>query len=80
MNADKHMNSPTQRSVGRALLSVSDKTGIVKLAGRLADFDLALEAGSAVMTGSFTKQYRFDGPVEIEARFEPFGTASATFT
>ncbi|MCZ6709256.1 MAG: bifunctional phosphoribosylaminoimidazolecarboxamide formyltransferase/IMP cyclohydrolase [Gammaproteobacteria bacterium] len=36
------MNSPTQRSVGRALLSVSDKTGIVELAGGLADLGVQL--------------------------------------
>ncbi|MFP6814389.1 MAG: bifunctional phosphoribosylaminoimidazolecarboxamide formyltransferase/IMP cyclohydrolase [Pseudomonadales bacterium] len=36
------MNSETQRTVGRALLSVSDKTGIVELAGRLAGLGVEL--------------------------------------
>ena len=69
-----------ETAYGVEIMESSPIASIVWLAGRLADFGLALEAGSAVMTGSFTKQYRFDGPVEIEARFEPFGTASATFT
>jgi|TARA_B100000959_G_scaffold270082_1_gene316524 2-oxo-hept-3-ene-1,7-dioate hydratase/2-keto-4-pentenoate hydratase len=46
----------------------------------LSEFDLALEAGMVVMTGSFTKQYRFENSIEIEARFDPFGSVTAKLT
>ena len=49
------------------------------LANKLAEFDLALEAGMRVMSGSFTKQYRIKQGDYIESRFTPFGGVSARF-
>ena len=69
-----------EKAYGVEILESSPIASIVWLTGRLARFGLELKAGSAVTTGPFTKQYRFEGPVEIEARFEPFGTVTATFT
>lgn len=69
-----------ETAYGVEVMESSPIASIVWLTEQLTRFDLALEAGSAVMTGSFTKQYRFDGPIEIEARFNPFGTVSAKFT
>jgi hypothetical protein len=31
------------------------------------------------MTGSFTRQYKLDRPMRVEARFTTFGSAIATF-
>ncbi|MCY4551199.1 MAG: fumarylacetoacetate hydrolase family protein [Defluviicoccus sp.] len=69
-----------ERALGVEVMESSPIASIVWLANQLASFNLALEAGSVVMTGSFTKQYRFDSPVDIEARFDPFGTVTAQFT
>jgi 2-keto-4-pentenoate hydratase len=49
------------------------------LANKLAQFDLALEAGMRVMSGSFTKQYPLAKGDTVESRFTPFGTVSARF-
>ena len=38
-----------------------------------------LEAGTRIMSGSFTKQFPIAQGDLIEARFEPFGTVSAEF-
>ena len=69
-----------EKAYGVEVMESSPITSLVWLAGKLSEFDLALEAGMSVMTGSFTIQYRFDGPTEIEARFDPFGTVKASFT
>jgi len=49
------------------------------LANKLAEFDLALEAGMRVMSGSFTRQYKVGRGDEVVAAFEPFGTVRARF-
>lgn len=64
---------------GTAVMESGALASIVWLANQLARFDRALEAGQAVMTGSFTRQYPIDRPMNIEARFTPFGSAIATF-
>ncbi|MDH3236291.1 MAG: hypothetical protein OEQ29_22445, partial [Alphaproteobacteria bacterium] len=64
---------------GSAVMESSAVASIVFLANKLAEFDRALEAGQAVMTGSFTKQYPIDRAMTAEARFTPFGSAIATF-
>lgn len=69
-----------EKAYGVEVMESSPLSSIVWLTEGLARFGHVLTAGSVVMTGSFTKQYRFDGPVEVEARFEPFGTVSASFT
>jgi 2-keto-4-pentenoate hydratase len=50
------------------------------LANKLSEFDLALEQGMRVMSGSFTKQYRIKRGDLIESRFTPFGAVAAKFS
>ena len=69
-----------EQAFGVEVMESSPIVSLTWLAGKLSEFDLALEAGMSVMTGSFTKQYRFDGPVEIEARFSTFADVKARFT
>jgi 2-keto-4-pentenoate hydratase len=52
---------------------------IVWLANKLAEFDLALEAGLRVISGSFTRQYPLDRPAHVRSVFEPFGVVEARF-
>lgn len=49
------------------------------LANKLSEFDLALEAGTRVISGSFTKQFAIHAPCRVEARFSPFGIVRASF-
>jgi 2-keto-4-pentenoate hydratase len=49
------------------------------LANKLAEFGRGLEAGSLVMSGSFTRQYPISQGDRVESRFAPFGTVSAKF-
>lgn len=69
-----------EKAYGSAVMESSPIASIVWLAEKLAAYDLALEPGQVVMTGSFTRQYRIDRPMRIEARYDPFGSAIATFT
>ena len=64
----------------RAVMETGPVASVAWLANRLADFGRALEPGEVVMTGSFTRQYMVDRPLAIEARFDPFGSATASFT
>jgi 2-keto-4-pentenoate hydratase len=68
-----------ERAQGNAVMESSAVASSVWLANKLAQFDRALEAGQVVMTGSFTRQYAIDRPMTAEARFDPFGSAVATF-
>jgi 2-keto-4-pentenoate hydratase len=52
---------------------------IAWLANKLAEFDLALEPGMRVMSGSFTRQYAVARGDAVVAAFEPFGEVRATF-
>lgn len=49
------------------------------LANKLAEFGRAIEPGSRIMSGSFTRQYPIAGGDRVESRFTPFGTVSARF-
>jgi len=64
---------------GSAVMESSAVASIVWLANKLAEFGRTLEAGQVVMTGSFTRQYAIDRDLTAEARFDPFGSAIATF-
>ncbi len=68
-----------ERAYGNAVMESGPLASVAWLANKLAEFGRALEAGHAVMTGSFTKQYRLDRPMRVEARYAPFGSAIATF-
>jgi len=64
---------------GTAVMESSAVASVVWLANKLAEFGRSLEAGQDIMTGSFTRQHAIDRPMTIEARFDPFGAAQATF-
>ena len=68
-----------ERAFGTAVMESSPLASVAWLANKLAEFGRALEPGQAVMTGSFTKQYKLDRPMRVEARYTPFGSAMATF-
>jgi len=69
-----------EHALGTEVMDSSPIASITWLVEALHKYDRVLEAGSVVMTGSFTRQYRFDRPTEVEARFTPFGTVTARFT
>jgi len=52
---------------------------IAWLANKLAEFGRRLEAGSRVMSGSFTRQYDIARGDAVEASFEPLGQVRAEF-
>lgn len=69
-----------ETAYGKEVMEEGPLASIAWLANDLARFDLALEAGSQVMTGSFTRQYHFDGPTEVESRYSTFGSVRVSFT
>lgn len=68
-----------ERAYGSAVMESSPLASVAWLANKLAELERALEPGEVVMTGSFTRQYKLDRPMRVEARFTPFGSAVATF-
>lgn len=52
---------------------------LVWLAGKLSEFNLALEAGSKVMSGSFTRQYAVKRGDVVVTAFDPYGVVEARF-
>jgi 2-keto-4-pentenoate hydratase len=68
-----------ERAYGSAVMESSPIASVAWLANKLAAFGHALQPGQAVMTGSFTRQYKLDRPMRVEARYAPFGSAIATF-
>ena len=68
----------TDKAVGTAVMG-NPIHPIAWLANKLAEFDLGLEAGMRVMSGSFTKQYALAKGDHVESRFVPFGTVAAFF-
>jgi 2-keto-4-pentenoate hydratase len=73
------LNGTTQEIAYGAEVMGDPLASVTWLANKLAEFDLALEAGMRVMSGSFTKQYRMKRGDQIESRFTPFGVVSAKF-
>ena len=61
-------------------MELSPIASIAWLTGCLTRFGRKIKAGNAVMTGSFTTQHQFEGPIEVEIHFEPFGTVTVCFT
>lgn len=66
------------RASGDAVMG-NPANSIAWLANKLAQFDMTLESGMRVMSGSFTKQYAIGQGDHIESRFDPFGTVEAEF-
>ena len=73
------LNGLTQEMASGAEVMGDPVASVTWLANKLAEFDLALEAGMRVMSGSFTKQYRIKQGDRIESRFTPFGAVSVEF-
>ena len=68
-----------EEASGSEVMRKGPMHSVLWLANKLAQFDTAIEAGSRIMAGSFTKQYRPAPGDVVEARFVPFGTVSARF-
>ena len=73
------LNGARQEKAFGAEVMGDPVASVTWLANKLAEFDLALQAGMRVMSGSFTKQYRIKRGDLIELRFTPFGTVSVAF-
>jgi 2-keto-4-pentenoate hydratase len=71
-------DSVRDRATGFEVMG-SPLNSVAWLANKLAEFDLALEAGQRVMSGSFTRQYAVARGDAVCARFEPFGEVRALF-
>ncbi len=74
------LNGVSQEIASGAEVMGDPIASVTWLANKLSEFDLALEQGMRVMSGSFTKQYRIKRGDAIESRFTPFGTVAAKFS
>ncbi len=73
------LNGMSQEIASGAEVMGDPLASVTWLANKLSEFDLALERGMRVMSGSFTKQYRIKQGDLIESRFTPFGAVTAKF-
>jgi 2-keto-4-pentenoate hydratase len=73
------LNGVSQEVASGAEVMGDPLASVTWLANKLSEFELALEPGMRVMSGSFTKQYRMKPGDVIESRFKPFGTVAAKF-
>ena len=73
VNGDKVESAMGTEVLGTPLQSIR------WLSGQLAEFGRQLNAGTLVMTGSFTKQYAIAKGDRIETSFDGFGSAAAVF-
>ncbi|HSV61536.1 MAG TPA: fumarylacetoacetate hydrolase family protein [Variovorax sp.] len=69
----------SEQATGAAVMGGGGLLSVVWLANKLAQFDLALEAGMRVMSGSFTRQYAARAGSAVRSTFTPFGAVSASF-
>lgn len=80
VSVEVHVNGTlVERALGGEVLG-TPAASAAWLANKLVEFGLALEAGTRIMSGSFTKQYALGVRDRIEARFVPVGTVAAEFT
>lgn len=70
---------PADNALGSAVMDGGGLLSVVWLANKLAQFGLALEAGTQVMSGSFTRQYSVASATRVATHFDPFGTVEAHF-
>jgi 2-keto-4-pentenoate hydratase len=49
------------------------------LVNKLAEYEVALEAGMRVMSGSFTRQFAVASGDRVRSVFLPYGAVEATF-
>ena len=78
-SVEVYLNGVWQEKASGAEVMGDPVASVTWLANKLAEFDLALQAGMRVMSGSFTRQYRIKHGDRIESRFTPFGTVSVAF-
>ena len=71
--------TPSGSAPGSAVMDGGGLLSIVWLANKLAEFDLSLDAGMRVMSGSFTKQYPASIGTRVSASFGRFGSVQASF-
>jgi 2-keto-4-pentenoate hydratase len=71
-------DTPRAQASGAEVMG-SPIESIAWLANKLAEFDLALEAGMRVMSGSFTRQFAVARGDVVTAVFDPFGEVRASF-
>lgn len=69
----------SESASGAAVMEGGGLLSVVWLANKLAEFDLPLEAGMRVMSGSFTRQYIAQRGSRVVSTFSPFGAVSASF-
>ena len=73
------LNGVAQERARGAEVMGTPIASIAWLANKLAGFGRRLEAGTRVMSGSFTRQYDITRGDVVEARFEPIGSVRAEF-
>lgn len=68
-----------ERAPGSAVMEAGALLSVQWLANKLAQFGRHIEAGSQIMSGSFTKQYAIAKGDTVRAEFTPFGVVEARF-
>lgn len=68
-----------ERALGAEVLGEGPIASLAWLANKLPQFGRRLEAGSRVMSGSFTRQYDLTRDDAVEAKFTSLGSVTATF-
>lgn len=68
-----------ETAAGAEVMGQGAMLSVQWLANKLAEFGRAIEPGSLIMSGSFTRQYPIAQGDAVESRFTPFGPVSASF-
>jgi 2-keto-4-pentenoate hydratase len=77
---DVTINGEVQETApGSAVMGEGALLSVVWLANKLAEFELGIEAGQVIMSGSFTRQYAITQGMVVQSEFSPFGTVTARF-
>jgi len=79
VSVDVFVNGTKQETATGAEVLGTPVESVVWLANKLSQFERSLEAGSLVMSGSFTKQYDLSHGDRIEAEFVGVGRVTAKF-
>jgi len=79
VTVDVFVNGGHQDRASGAEVLGTPVASIAWLANKLAEFGRRLEAGTRVMSGSFTRQYILGAGDRVESRFDPVGAVQAEF-
>jgi 2-keto-4-pentenoate hydratase len=79
VSVDVRVNGIQQERARGAEVLGTPVASIAWLANKLAEFGRRLEAGMQIMSGSITRLYPAKAGDDVEARFRPFGTVTASF-